>query len=240
MKTRWEYGIIGLLTALLIWLPAAAGAQNQPPARSMDVTGQAVVSTEPDLAVASFTVETSSAKAASTLKENSRITQGVIRALKQAAGPGAEVSTSRFSLQPVYGREKKSSDQGGGHVPEAYRVTNAISVKTSRVDGLGELIDAAAAAGATRVHGITFSRSDSDELQRQAAETALKNAVENAEVLAKAAGVRLKGITYIQFVPTMMQPGGARITMAEGDSLTPVIPGQISFESYVNLTYELE
>ena len=37
----------------------------------------------------------------------------------------------------------------------------------------------------------------------------------------------------------MLQPGGPRFAVAEGDSLTPVIPGQITFESYVNLTYEL-
>ena len=192
MKRIWKHGIIVLLTALFAWLPATAGAQDQQPGRSMDVTGQAVVSAEPNLAVVSFSVETSSAKAASCLKENSKITEVVIRALRGAAGAGAEISTSSFSLQPIYGREKNTQDKRADHAPEAYRVSNSISVKTGRIDGVGELIDAAVAAGATRVNGVTFSRSDGNELQKKAAEMALKNAVENAQVLARAAGVRLR------------------------------------------------
>ncbi|MGI6398334.1 MAG: SIMPL domain-containing protein [Desulfomonilia bacterium] len=83
----------------------------------------------------------------------------------------------------------------------------------------------------------------SPQRQRRTAKTgrrhALANAIENAKVLAKAAGLNLKGITYIQFVPNMMQPGGMELALAEGEAVTPILPGQINVESYVNLTYEI-
>ena len=235
-----EYGLIIVLMTLLMWFPLPAGAQEQLPGMSMDVTGQAVIRVPPDQAVIVFSVETSGPKAATALEKNAQLTDKVIQVLKKTAGKDAAVSTSSFHVHPVY--DEREDGQGVKHAapaPRAYRVRNSIAVETRRMDGIGELIDAAVAAGATRVGSLSFSRSDGVSLQRQAAAMALKNAIENAKVLAQAADISLKGITYIQFVPNMIHPGGAEMIMAEGDVLTPVIPGQITVESYVNVTYEL-
>lgn len=236
---RREYRTIGVLTALFVLLSLPVGAQDRQPGMSMDVTGQAVMSVAPNQAVITFTVETTEAKAGSAVERNAKLADRVIRALKQKAEQDITLSTSSFHIQPVYEREKKPDASSSGFIPKAYRVSNSIVVKTGRIERIGELIDAAAAAGTTRVGSLSFSRSDSDALQRQAAAMALENAVENAKVLAKAAGVSLKEITYIQFVPNMMQPGGTELALAEGEAVTPILPGQITVESYVNLTYEI-
>ncbi len=236
---RRECRTIGVLTALFALLTLPAGAQDRCPGMSMDVTGQAVMSVAPNQAVITFTVETSEAKASSAVERNAKLADRVIRALKQKAEQDITLSTSSFHIQPVYEREKKPDASNSGFTPKAYRVSNSIVVKTGRIERIGELIDTAVSAGATRVGSLSFSRSDSDELQRQAAAMALENAVENAKVLAKAAGLNLKGITYIQFVPNMMQPGGMELALAEGQVVTPILPGQITVESYVNVTYEI-
>lgn len=233
------YHTIGVLTALFVLLTLPAGAQDRQPVMSMDVTGQAVMSVAPNQAIITFTVETADAKAASAVKKNAQLADGVIRALKQKAEQDITLSTSGFHIQPVHERDKKTDASSSGFIPKAYRVSNSIVVKTGRIERIGELIDAAVAAGATRIGSLSFSRCDSDELQRQAAAMALANAIENAKVLAKAAGLNLKGITYIQFVPNMMQPGGMELALAEGEAVTPILPGQINVESYVNLTYEI-
>jgi uncharacterized protein YggE len=236
---RRDYRIVGLFTALFALLTLPAGAQDRQPGMSMDVTGQAVMSVAPNQAVITFTVETSEAKAASAVEKNARLSDRVIRSLKQTAEQDIFLSTSSFHIQPLYEREKKPDTSISALTPKAYRVSNSIVVKTGRVEKIGELIDAAVAAGTTRVGSLSFSRSDSDALQRQAAARALENAVENAKILAKTAGLSLKGITYIQFVPNMMQPGGMEIALAAGEAVTPILPGQITIESYVNLTYEI-
>ncbi len=234
-----EYRTIGVLVVLFALLTLPAGAQDRQPGTSMDVTGQAVMSVAPNQAIITFTVETSEAKAASAVERNAKLSDRVIRALKQKAEQDITLSTSSFHIQPIHVRENKPDASSSGFTPKAYRVSNSIVIKTGRIERIGELIDAAVAAGATRVGSLSFSRSDSDVLQRQAAAMALENAVENAKVLAKAAGLSLKGITYIQFVPNMMQPGGMELALAEGEAVTPILPGQITVESYVNLTYEI-
>jgi uncharacterized protein YggE len=233
-----DYRTIGVLTALFALLTLPAGAQDRQPGMSMDVTGQAVMSVAPNQAIITFTVETTDAKAASAVEKNAQRADRVIRALNQKAEKDINLSTSGFHIQPIYERDKKPDASISGLTPKAYRVSNSIVVKTGRIERIGELIDAAVAAGTTRIGYLSFSRSDSDILQRQAAAMALENAVENAKVLAKAAGLSLKGITYIQFVPNMMQPGGIELALAEGEAVTPILPGRITVESYVNLTYE--
>lgn len=232
-------GMICLLTALCLVFPIPASAQDGQPGPAMDVTGQAMVMVPPNQASIAFAVETSEIRAASALEKNAKITDKVIRALKKAAEGGLDVSTSSFTLQPLYEREKEPGAKTAVTAPRGYRVSTSIIVKTLKLDTVGELIDAAVSSGATRVGSLSFSRSDSAELQKQTAASALENAMENAKALAQAAGLVLKEITHIQFVPNIVQPGGMEMALAEGDAIVPITPGQIVVESYVNVTYEL-
>src|SRR5438270_8485301 len=66
------------------------------------VTGDATVQAQPDTAILFVAVVTQNASASEAQSENASKTDAVVRALKAAAGPGAEVKTSGYSLQPQY------------------------------------------------------------------------------------------------------------------------------------------
>ena len=232
-------GMIFMLAVFCLWAMVPAHAQDERSVPTMDVTGQASITVPPNQASIFFAVETSEPRAALALEKNTKLTDRVIRELKKAAGKDTEISTSSFTLQPLYEREKDSGSRSSAIVPKAYRVNHSIIVKTPALDTIGELIDAAVSAGATRVSSLSFSRSDNDELQKQTAARALENAMENAKVLARSAGLDLKEITYIQFVPNIVQPRGGEAVLAEGDALMPILPGQVVIDSYVNVTFEL-
>ena len=137
--------------------PDGAGAAD--PATMPDtvtVTGTGSVSAVPDRAEISAGVETRASTAKAALAANGATMQKVIAALR--ANGGSDVTTQTVSLSTAF-------DQNGQ--PNGFVASNVASAQTS-LNGAGALIDAAVAAGANTVYGPSLSRSDADELYRQA------------------------------------------------------------------------
>ncbi len=151
--------------------------------------------------------------------------QKVIAALR--AGGGKDVTTQTVSLSTAF-------DQNGQ--PNGFVASNVASAETT-LDGAGALIDAAVAAGANTIYGPTLSRSDADALYRQALAKAVDDAKARADVLAKAAGRALGGVTAIVESGSAPMPVYAKASAAQ-DS-TPVVSGPQETTAQVTVTYEL-
>jgi uncharacterized protein YggE len=206
--------------------PEGAGAED--PAAATDtvtVTGTGVVTAVPDRAEISAGVETRAPTAKGALSANGAAMQKVIDALR--ANGGKNVTTQTVSLSTAF-------DQNGQ--PNGFVASNVASAETT-LDGAGALIDAAVAAGANTIYGPSLSRSDADELYRQALAKAVDDAKERASVLAKAAGRSLGGVTAIVESGSAPIPFAAKASAAQ-DS-TPVVSGPQETEASVSVTYEL-
>jgi uncharacterized protein len=236
MGSRWIP--CAFMTLFLVSMPVLSGAQDRGFAPVIDVTGQAVVTAPPNLATITFSVENFESRAEAAIKKNADLSGKVITALKKLLNKDIIVSTSSYTLQPLYERDKELFEKSNRIVPRGYRVNNSIFVQTSRIDRLGSIIDAAVGAGATRVGSLTFHRDDKDQLQKQAAAKALENALDYAKRISKAAGLSVKRIKYIQYVPNTAQPAADQTIQAEG-GVTPIAPGQLTFESFVSVTLEM-
>ena len=207
--------------------PDGAGAAD--PATAPDtvtVTGTGSVSAVPDRAEISAGVETRAATAKAALAANGAAMQKVIAALR--GNGGSDVTTQTVSLSTAF-------DQNGQ--PNGFVASNVASAQTS-LAGAGALIDAAVAAGANTVYGPSLSRSDADELYRQALAKAVDDAKERAAVLAKAAGRSLGGVTAIAESGSAPVPFAAKASAAP-DS-TPVGSWPQETDASVSVTYELE
>jgi uncharacterized protein YggE len=207
--------------------PQGAGAED--PAAATDtvsVTGTGVVTAVPDRAEISAGVETRAPTAKAALSANGAAMQKVIAALR--ANGGKDVTTQTVSLSTAF-------DQNGQ--PNGFVASNVASAETT-LDGAGALIDAAVAAGANTIYGPSLSRSDADELYRQALAKAVDDAKERAAVLAKAAGRSLGGVTAIVESGSAPIPFAAKASAAQ-DS-TPVVSGPQETEASVSVTYELQ
>ena len=87
------------------------------------VSGDAVVQERPDTAVVTVAVVTQGRTALAAQQENATRTEAVVRAVKQAAGAGAEVETSGYSLQPQY-----TYREGQPPLIQSYQAQNSVTV----------------------------------------------------------------------------------------------------------------
>jgi uncharacterized protein YggE len=201
-RLRWI-----ILLALLLLVASAISGIAQPrfgqtaaaADRTITVTGNGTVSSIPDRATFTFTVETRGKTATSALAQNNDAAAAVIAAVKGAGVPAADIQTSQVALM------QQSSQDGTDIV--GYIASNTITVKTDLARS-GRLVDAAVAAGATGFGGPMLSRSDEAGLYRQALAKAVDDAKLKAQALADAAGLKL----------------GAVQSVTEGASASPPVP----------------
>lgn len=78
--------------------------RNQNESRTLTrvlVTGDSIVQAQPDTAMLTVSVVTQARRALEAQQQNANQSDAVVRALKAAAGAGAEIKTSGYSLQPI-------------------------------------------------------------------------------------------------------------------------------------------
>ena len=223
-----------LIAAVLLAAAAIAGVAQPQLGRSTDtpvktaitVNGNGTVTTVPDRASFSFTVDTRAQTAASALARNADAAAAVVAALKNAGVSGADIQTSQVSLSP-------QTDQNGTTIV-GYAASTSIGVKTT-IGKAGSIVDAAVGAGADGVSGPSLSRSDEDALYRDALKKAVADAGDKAKAIASAAGLTLGS------VQTIVEGGGAvPIPFAAGaklDSSVPIEPGTQTIDASVTVTY---
>jgi len=230
MRLRW----ILLLAGLLLVASAIAGvaqprfghsATTTPAAKTITVTGDGSITTVPDRATLSFTIETHAKTATAALNQNSSDATAVIAALKAAGVSSANLQTSQVSLMP-------QSSQDGTTIL-GYIASNSVTVKTPLANA-GKVVDAAVGAGANGVSGPSLDVSDQDALYRDALHKAVDDAKLKAQSLADAAGLSLGGALTIT-------EGGSASPLPVADKMSavgaPIEAGTQQIQASVTVTY---
>lgn len=203
------------------------------------VSGDSIVQAQPDTAIITVSVVTQSKRAIDAQQENAAKSDAVVRALKAAAGAGAEVKTSGYSLQPqrVY-RENQPPTISG------YEARNSVTVTLNDLTKVGAVIDATAQAGANDIAGISFTLRQDRPARDEALTKATQEAMGKARVIAQALGGRLVRIVEVQEEGTMRPPVPMyekqmdMRTMAAAQ--TPIEVGSLEITSRVQLVAEVE
>jgi uncharacterized protein YggE len=220
-------GLTVVALAGAVGLPDLAGAQDAPEAAdSITVSGVGTVKAAPDEAEMSFGVETRGATARAAVSENADAARRVINALRQASA--REIATQYVSVYPVSGE--------AGTVT-GYSASNSVSAVTDVADAPGA-VDAAVEAGANTISGPGMSSSNAEALYRQALGKAVDEARARAQVLAKAAGRSLGGITSI-VEGSSESPQPYYAERAALDAATPIVPGQQETTATISVTFSL-
>jgi uncharacterized protein YggE len=234
MKPRLRW-IIPL--ALLLLAASAISGVAQPhfgrsattaASKTITVTGNGSVTTVPDTATFSFTVDTRAKTATAALAQNSTETAAVIAAVKNAGVGSDDIQTSQVSLSP------EMSQDGTSIV--GYVASNTITVKTDLARS-GKLVDAAVGAGATGVGGPSLSRSDQAALYRDALKKAVADAKLKAEALAGAAGLTLGSVQTVTEGSSASPPVPFAASKA-ADAGGPIEPGTQEIDATVTVSYE--
>jgi uncharacterized protein YggE len=230
MRLRW----ILICAALLLAASAIAGvaqpllghAADTPTKKTITVTGNGSVTTVPDRAMFSFTVETRGDTAQAAIAKNSSAASAVIAAVKGAGIPASDIQTSQIYLSP-------QTNQTGTEII-GYAASNTITVK-STIAKAGAVVDAAVGAGANGASGPMLSRSDQDAQYREALKDAVADAKVKAEALASAGGLTLSGAEAI--VEGSQSPGPIMYAKTDAAASVPIEPGTQSIEATVTVTY---
>lgn len=200
------------------------------------VSGEATVAAQPDTAILHISVVTQNKNALDAQSENAVKSDAVIRAVKAAAGAGAEVKTSGYILTPqrVYRENQPPTITG-------YEVRNSVSVTMSDLTRVGAVIDAAAAAGANDVDNVTFTLRKDRQARGDALAEATRAALSKAQVLAQALGGRVKRIVEVREGGTPPRPlyTETRADLRVAQS-TPIEVGTLDIRSEVQLVAEIE
>ncbi|MGK4006229.1 SIMPL domain-containing protein [Sorangium sp. So ce1036] len=121
-----------------------------------------------------------------------------------------------------------------------YRVSNTVTATIRNLAQVGAVLDAAVAAGANNVWGVSFGLDNTDPLEAQAREKAIADARARAEALARLQGVPLGPVVAISEI---IDGGGpvfaAKAAMYDRGAGTPLAPGEVSFSTQVKVVYAL-
>ena len=231
------------LLALVLAIATLLHAQETRSADSkrqtrVTVSGDSIVQAQPDTAILTVAVVTQGKRAIDAQQENATKTDAVVRALKAASGTGAEVKTSGYSLQPM-----RVYREGQPPLINGYEARNTITVTMSELPKLGNVIDAAAQAGANDVTGISFTLRQDRAARDQALKEATREALSKAQVIAQALGGRVVSIAEVQeegFVRPPQPVYQAESFLAKRDVSTPIEIGSLDVTSRVQLVAIVE
>ena len=214
--------------------PIRTSSPNQVlPRREVNVitiSGEGRVSVEPNLAYITVGVETESKNLQEAQGENSQTSANVLEAIFNLQVPRENVRTIEYRINNVY------DFVDGKQIFRGYEVRHLLEVKVEDISKVGEVVDAAVAAGANVIYNVRFDISNRSEWYNEALVLALREAQSKARTLAGAMGVNWNPVPFEiteakgGAVPVPFQTFEA--TKVAGVS-TPIEPGQLRIEALI-------
>jgi uncharacterized protein YggE len=206
----------------------------------ISVSGMGKVSVKPDIAVSSIGIEvTGSSLADATSQANTQMS-AVIAKIKSMGVADKDIQTTNYNVQPITDQPKPGS--GTGKIT-GYRINNQVNVTVRKIDDLGKILDAAVGAGANSIYGVSFSVDDPTPYQQQARAAAVKDAQDKASQLAKAGGLTLGKIVWIN-EGTSIQPPVFRAAATSfglgGGANVPVETGEMDVSISVDVRFAVQ
>lgn len=197
------------------------------------VTGDGVITVEPDLAQINIGVEAQKPTVAEARDEAARAMDAIVTALHDRGIEDKDIRTRFFNISPRYefrevfvdGRRTSKQELVG------YMVSNSATIKIRDLDAVGEIIDEVATAGgnAVRINGISFTKEDPRPLMAQLRELAVRDAMDKADQFASLTGVSLGQLMFISETGgsrgVVQQSFDSRIAFAELAAPATIISG---------------
>lgn len=180
----------GLLSATLLLLaalnpPSGSASESIPP--YVAVSGKASITTSPNRAELTLSVEKDAEEAADAQKQVQRVVEKTLLFLSQQGIKTEEIRSTTLSIQPQYVWDRDQQQQR----LQGYRAGQSIVVTLQDISLLQALIDGGLNAGITRLSPPRLFHSEHHELERKVLAMAVKDAQSNAEAAASALNVKV-------------------------------------------------
>lgn len=211
---------------------------------SFEVIGVGKVSTTPKEVGTTFTVSEKGTTQKEAQDAANKIQNQAISTLTELGISKANIKTTGFNVSPNYEEgEAQTLIYPPRQVQNGYVATISTTVKKSTVDQINKAIDQLTALG-VNVGGVDYQNSDQTQLQNEAQAKAIKNAQEQAQNLAKAAGFKLGKIVTIRNADDLYgapQPYSADAYLKAAPSTsTDLQPGTSEVTARMGVTYYIK
>jgi len=227
--------------------PACADDKSVTDLPLIHTSGSGTIKTAPDRVEIDFTVVTKNPDVKAAQKENARKMENVMFALHDP-GEGnltdKDIGTTSYSISEVYSPDDALKAKYGDDVT-IYQVSNTISIDTSQIDRVGEIIDVAIGAGANGINSLSFDLSSEKTLylRNEALKIAVAKAHSDANVVVSEMG-RTLGDVYEVTVDEGYQPPVYYNKNYSADMLvaapaTPIEPGTVEVTAKVTVGYKI-
>jgi len=210
-----------------------AQQMNRRQHRVMTVTGIGSLSVAPDTAQIQLEVITENKLLNHAQQENAYLMNQVIESLLKLGIARENIQTVSYNILPQYDYIE------GEQIFRGYEVTNAITVKITDIDQVGNVIDVAVQNGANRVSNIQFTVEDEQLHYQKVLSLALKNALVKAQTIAVTMQLHLdphpiKIVEDLRTEPIVYRS----FTAKEMAVATPIEQGQITINATVKVEFQ--
>lgn len=208
----------------------------------VSVVGTGELSIKPDIVYLSIGVQTTGATAQEAQKSAATKVQAITTLLKGTWKiADKDIQSTQFYVQPNYSYSEKEGQQVKG-----YNAQHTLQVTYRDLSKVGELLDAASAAGANNIGNARFAIENTAAFEAQVIELAIANADVKAAAAAKAAKRTLGQVTSVSELTASSVPFYYEQNLnmakasADGAAVTEVLPGEVKVTTQMNVTYELK
>jgi uncharacterized protein YggE len=178
-------------------------------------------------------VENFSTNPSDAVSENATKMAQLRRRLASYGVSEKDFATSNFSFRPGRQDQPRGEDDLKG-----FEVHHSLTVAFRRPEKTGPILDALVKAGATNIDGPNMSWEASPEASARARADAIRDAMDKANIYAKALGMRVKRIVSIND-GSGYRSRRAPAMMAFDVAPTRIDPGQADVTVSVNAVFEL-
>src|SRR5436305_62825 len=171
-----------LLLAATYSFPRAEAQEAPPPPRipaavpGITVQGTGEVRADPDEATVRLGVVGQAPTARAAQEKVNQAANAVLAAVRGLGIEAADVQTSELNLSPIYTPARPDAPAQSQERISGYRASNVVSVRLTKLDLVGRVIDAGLGAGANQVEGVSFGLRNDRAARTRALEQAVGEA----------------------------------------------------------------
>jgi len=221
-----------------------AFADNDPHPRTITVSGEAREEVAPDQAILTVSLVSRDKDLKTAKQHNDAMADHLVMIAKQYNIPKEKIAISSVNISPEYVYD---NNQGvNRQVFSDYMVSRTLRVTIDDLNKEEPVLSAIVDAKIDQINDMEFQLSDKEKYASDLRVKAFANAKVKAEALAQAAGGKLGQAITIS-TGNVMAVGPRPMPMAKGvmaasaiESVAPSLPGLLSLQENVQVTFGLE
>jgi len=231
-----------VITALFLLLAGSSAslAQTSASEPQIIVTGEGMIKAAPDQAWVSIGAEHRSKVSKEAQQRNAEAMTAVMQKLAAFGIPKDAIKTTAIDLQMEF------DYSNGKQVPRGYVARNTVEVRVDDLNKLGDVLGAVVNSGASTIHGLRFDVKQRQQIEAEALQSAVREAMAKVEAIAAAAKRTIDRVMRIEELGGDSQPQPMMRRLVETVTVsaeplgTPVAAGEIEIRAQIRLTVSIK